>query len=134
MPDASKKSTIAERIEKGEISTKINRSKQDHHIEGTNEFKTYQDGRSKKGHTVQNILTINEHQTQKLINDFSGKGEVKKVKNNTNVNVEYAETDFAIGKYYSNGKYYDTKRFAIHYSKNGAHVVPVEPKGVFIDD
>ena len=104
------------------------------HIEGTNEFNTYKKGRNEKGRTVQNILTINDTQVQKLINDFAGKGEPKKVKNNASVNVEYAEANFIVGKYYSDGKYYDTKRFAIHYSKSGAHIIPVGPKGVFNND
>ncbi|MBQ6877956.1 MAG: hypothetical protein IJO22_06110 [Oscillospiraceae bacterium] len=134
LPDTSKKSTIAERIEKGEISTKLNKWKQRKHIEGTNEFRTYKEGRNKKGHTYQSILTIDDNQTQKLINIFSGKGEPKKVKNNTSVNVEYVDADVVVGKYYSNGQYHDTKRFAIHYGKDGAHIIPVDPKGVFDDE
>ena len=134
LPDVPKKSTITERIEKGEISKKLDIWKQKKHIEGTNEFNTYKKGRNEKGRTVQNILTINDTQVQKLINDFAGKGEPKKVKNNASVNVEYAEANFIVGKYYSDGKYYDTKRFAIHYSKSGAHIIPVGPKGVFNND
>ena len=124
-----KKTARLARIEKGEISVKLNWNKQKKHVEGTNEFTTYKEGRKKNKHTSQSILTIDKQRTQYLMEKYAGKGEQKKVKGTNSVNVEFVETDCIVGKYFKNNEYYETKRFSIHYSKNGAHIVPIGPKG-----
>ncbi|WP_280157295.1 polymorphic toxin type 50 domain-containing protein [Virgibacillus chiguensis] len=46
-----------------------------------------------------------------------------------NKNKERVDFDQVIGKYYNmdTGKYTNTTRGMIHYSKSGAHIVPSEP-------
>ena len=127
LPDVPKKSTIAERIEKGEISTKINSGKQDHHIEGTKGYMDYYKQRLKNGRTPQNILTIDEKTVQELINKYAGTGTPKIPGGNEPIKTEYIDAPFVVGKFYRNNKYYDTKRFAIYYGKEGAHIVPAAP-------
>ena len=123
LPESQKKSTIAERIEKDEISTKIDKWKQNKHIEGTKEYRD----RYKDGSNPQDILTVSMEEAQKLVDKFGGKGDPGK----SDINgtwTEFVDADYVVGKYYSNGEYHDTKRFTIHYGKKGAHVIPVRPK------
>ncbi len=125
LPDVQKKSTITERIEKGEISSKIHEGRQRKHIEGTKEYwDKYKDGSN-----PQDVLTISLEEAQKLVNKNAGKGTPGKSDANGTW-TEFADADYVVGKYYSNGEYHETKRFTIHYSKKGAHVIPVRPKGV----
>ncbi|PAD92826.1 transposase [Shouchella clausii] len=60
---------------------------------------------------------------QELLDEFAGKG--------TTVTKNKERVDFGepIGKYYDRdtGNYVETTRGLIHYSKNGAHIVPSEP-------
>ncbi|KML15056.1 transposase [Bacillus sp. LK10] len=60
---------------------------------------------------------------QELLDKFAGKG--------TKIGEHKERVDFGqvIGKYYDKdtGKYVETTRGLIHYSKNGAHIVPSEP-------
>ncbi|WP_345911009.1 T7SS effector LXG polymorphic toxin [Bacillus altitudinis] len=60
---------------------------------------------------------------QELLDKFAGKG--------TKIGEQKERVDFGqvIGKYYDKdtGKYVETTRGSIHYSKNGAHIVPSEP-------
>ena len=127
--DVYKNNSIKERIEKGELSKKISIGKQKKHIEGTKEFEDYKKSRIEKGKTVQSVLKINEKEAQQLIEEIAGKGEPKITNGKELIKVEYFDADFIVGKYYKDNKYYDTKRFAVHYGKNGAHIVPVKPKG-----
>ncbi|PAD11281.1 polymorphic toxin type 50 domain-containing protein, partial [Shouchella clausii] len=57
------------------------------------------------------------------LDEFAGKG--------TTVTKNKERVDFGepIGKYYDRdtGNYVETTRGLIHYSKNGAHIVPSEP-------
>lgn len=117
------KRTIKERLDAGELSSTIHVGRQNKHIEGTKEYwDKYKDGSN-----PQSVLTIDKEKAQELVNKYKGKGEPWKV-NENGVWTEFVSTDNIIGKYYSNGKYYDTNRFAIHYSKKGAHIFPVSPR------
>ena len=123
LPDVPKKSTITERIEKGEISTKIISGRQNKHIEGTKQYKD----KYKDGANPQDVLTISMEEAQELVDRYCGKGDPGKSDMNGTW-TEFMDADHVIGKYYSNGEYHETKRFTIHYSKKGAHVIPVRPK------
>ncbi len=117
------KRTIKERINDGELSTRIHIGRQNKHIEGTKEYlDKYKDGSNPQG-----VLTISKDEAQKLIDKFQGTG--TKGKNNKNGEwTEFVDADTIIGKYYRNGQYWDTKRFVIHYSKKGSHIIPVQPR------
>ena len=117
------KRTIKERINDGELSTRIHIGRQNKHIEGTKEYlDKYKDGSNPQG-----VLTISKEEAQKLIDKFQGTG--TKGKNNKSGEwTEFVDADTIIGKYYRNGQYWDTKRFVIHYSKKGSHIIPVQPR------
>ncbi len=121
------KRTIKERINDGELSTRIHIGRQNKHIEGTKGYFDYYEQRLKIGKTPQNILTIDNKTMQDLIDKYAGTGTPKITRGNEPIKTEYIDAPFVVGKFYRNNKYCDTKRFAIHYSKNGAHIVPVAP-------
>lgn len=98
---------------------KINSNKQNKHIPGTKEFEK---GKSE--------ITISLSECQKLIDKFSGKGQML---NNGRERVDFGKI---IGYYVDSetGKKYPTTVGLIHYSKTGAHIVPATPKGGFKND
>ncbi|TFV09306.1 transposase [Bacillus stratosphericus] len=69
------------------------------------------------------IFNGDNKKAQELLDKFAGKG--------TKIGEHKERVDFGqmIGKYYDKdtGKYVETTRGLIHYSKNGAHIVPSEP-------
>lgn len=121
---------LKEKIQSGEISTKLKPQVQARHVEGTPQFKEYLAQRLKKGKTPQSILTVTMDEAQNIVDKYSGTGIVI-VKTNKDKSVEireYANIDKVIGKEYTNNKYRKTKRVCIVYSKNGTHIFPVPPK------
>ena len=115
------------KIDSGEISTKISPQKQAKHIEGTMEFERYTANRLKARKTPQSILTISPEDAQKLLDNKTCTGIVE-ITGKDERAVEYCNADIVIGKYYAKNEYHETKRFAIHYSKKGTHVVPTLPE------
>ena len=64
---------------------------------------------------------------QKIINEYSSKGEVRKFPDNHFR--EVIKTDAFKGMFgdRTTGKYIPTNRATIHYSKKGTHLVPAAP-------
>lgn len=91
------------------FTTKVHSGKQGKHIAGHN---NYQKGKS--------ILTGN---AQNLLNKYAGRGTM------INSNKERVNFGQVIGKWVdpNTGKAYKTTKGIIHYSKNGAHIVPSRP-------
>ncbi|WP_368196739.1 T7SS effector LXG polymorphic toxin [Bacillus pumilus] len=75
------------------------------------------------GRPNKSIFNGDNQTAQELLDKFAGKG--------TKIGEHKERVDFGqvIGKYYDKdtGKYVETTRGLIHYSKNGAHIVPSEP-------
>lgn len=75
------------------------------------------------GRPNKSIFNGDNKTAQELLDKFAGKG--------TKIGEHKERVDFGqvIGKYYDKdtGKYVETTRGLIHYSKNGAHIVPSEP-------
>ncbi|UXO87005.1 MULTISPECIES: T7SS effector LXG polymorphic toxin [Bacillus] len=75
------------------------------------------------GRPNKSIFYGDNKKAQELLDKFAGKG--------TKIGEHKERVDFGqmIGKYYDKdtGKYVETTRGLIHYSKNGAHIVPSEP-------
>ena len=90
----------------------IHMGKQGKHIIGHN---NYQKGKS--------ILNISTDSAQSLIKKYSGTGQ------KINSHKERVNFKRVIGKYFDEktGKAYDTTMGMIHYSKDGAHIVPLRP-------
>ncbi|MED0664284.1 polymorphic toxin type 50 domain-containing protein [Geobacillus thermodenitrificans] len=87
----------------------VHQGKQGKHIPG---HPNYQQGKS---------IFIGD--AQKLLEEHAGKGEW------IGQNKERVDFGVVIGKYVdpTTGKEYDTTKGIIHYSKNGAHIVPARP-------
>ncbi len=95
-------------------NTTVHEGRQGKHIPGHN---NYIPGRS--------IFNGTAKDAQALIDKYAGTG------TKYGDNKELIDFHKIIGKYYdlTTGKYYDTTRGMIHYSKDGAHIVPQRPKG-----
>lgn len=121
---SEQRAILKEKIENGELSTKLSRQQYEKHTPGTAAFDKYRDSLLEKGENPQSVLTISREEAQTLIDKHSTTGTpfVQKTKY-----VEYCTADHVIGKYYSDGQMVETTRFAIHYGKKGAHIVPVKP-------
>jgi hypothetical protein len=65
---------------------------------------------------------------QRLINQYSGTGEIRINDKGEWVNKEFIEADFDIGVVvdFATGKELTTNRFSIHYGKKGTHIVPAK--------
>lgn len=106
---------LKKKIVSGEIPVKIDLGKQGKHIKGHN---NYSDGKS--------YLTIDENETQKLVEKYAGTGSFKRDRNDKWTNKEFITSDKVIGYIVDpvTGVEMPTSRFSIHYSKNGVHIVP----------
>ncbi len=95
------------------FSKNVHSGRQGKHIVGHNNYQ--------KGKSVFNGTTAD---AQNLIKKYSGTGRKQ------GANKEIVDFKKTIGKYVdpTTGKSYDTTMGTIHYSKDGAHIVPARPK------
>ena len=118
-------SSVTKKIEIGEYSTKLKQQEYQKHVDGTVKYKEYLESRIAKGGNPQSILTISSEEAQKIIENKAGTGIIKVDRNGNPRPQEQITCDNVIGKYYYKGDYIDTKKAVIHYSKRGAHIVPI---------
>lgn len=118
-------STVTEKIRNGEYSIKLKQQEYLKHVEGTVKYNEYLTSRKAKGGNPQSVLTISEKQVQKIIENKAGTGIIKVDKNGNARPQEQITCDEVIGKYYYQGTYIKTNKAVIHYSKRGAHIVPI---------
>lgn len=126
IPRHSSSIKIIEKIRSGEISTKCNREHFEKHTEGTKQYRSYLESREKRGWGPQSSLTITFEESQELIDQFAGTGIVASTKKGVPKKREDVNFKKYIGYYYRDGKKFPTTKGAIHYSKKGAHIVPIE--------
>ena len=109
--------SIRKDIRSGKISTSVEKGKQGKHIIGHN---NYIPGRS--------YLTISEDEVQQLVNKYAGTGWMQRDGKNRWVHKEIITADEVIGVSVDPAAGYEqeTKKFVIHYAKNGVHIVPCE--------
>lgn len=119
---------IKQRISVGEYSLKLSQQQYLKHVEGTKQFKDYMSSRVLKGQTPQGRLFLSEDEAQSFIDRLSGSGVPKVNRKGEVLQIEFVSDEKAIGQYYKNGQWNDTKRAAIHYGKKASHIVPVEEK------
>jgi len=108
--------TIHERINFGEISKTVNTEKQNRHIRNSG---AYLEGRS---------YLLDGIDPQGLVDRYHGTGEAKFTEAGRWKNKELIDADRIIGISINpaTGEETATKRFVIHYSKTGVHIVPAE--------
>ncbi|MDE1367663.1 T7SS effector LXG polymorphic toxin [Bacillus licheniformis] len=98
---------------------KVKPGAQEKHIPGTPNYKQeVANGKNKS------IFNGDNKKAQELLDKYAGTGTILKNENRERVNFGQV-----IGKYYNKktDKYEDTTNGIIHYSKNGAHIVPSRP-------
>lgn len=107
--------SLAEGLERGQISLTINPEKQNRHIRGTAE---YIEGRS--------YLAISIDEAQDIVNRYHGKGKTREKRDGTFEMKERIMTDRIIGISINpkTGEESPTHAATIHYSKTGTHLVP----------
>ena len=99
---------------KTEYNLQIRQGKQNHHIKGRN-------GYTNKSYLLEGI------DAKKLVDNFGGKGKLKRTIAGELTDKEFCEVDFIIGVVVDKetGEETETNRFSISYSKKkGTHVVP----------
>lgn len=107
--------SLRRKIKVGQISTNIESGKQGKHIMGHN---NYIPGRS--------YLTISEDQVQNLVQKYAGTGWIRRDGNERWSHKEIITADKIIGVAVDplTGEKKETRKFVIHYSKKGVHIVP----------
>jgi SPP1 gp7 family putative phage head morphogenesis protein len=101
---------------RNKYNLKVNKDSQGKHIEGS---KTFKAGLNKSE------ITISIDEVQELVNKYAGTGKIEKA--NGKVRVETVASNKFVGIVKGNkikGKGKRTRKFKIHYSKNGTHIVP----------
>lgn len=124
----NKISTIRERINKGEYSTKLSHQQYLKHKDGTTQYQQYADSRTSAGNSMQSKISVDEQTAQRLIEKYAGTGTPATSKTGAVVSKEYITAEIIVGRVWVNGAWVNTHRFAIHYGKNGAHIVPVRER------
>ncbi len=116
---AYKDQPIRDKIRSDEQPKTIEVGKQGKHILGHN---NYIDGRS--------YLTVTMDEAQELVDKYAGTGELRRDGKGNWVNKEFIMSPQIIGVWINQrtGEQIKTHRFAIHYSKKGAHIVPAEER------
>lgn len=107
--------SIRKDIRSGKIYTSVEKGKQGKHIIGHN---NYIPGRS--------YLTVSEDQVQNLVQKYAGTGWLRRDSNDRWVHKEIVTADRTIGVVVDplTGEKKGTRKFVIHYSKTGVHIVP----------
>lgn len=109
-----KDKTIRDKINSDAVVKTIHPGKQGKHIIGNN---NYMDGRS--------YISISVNEVQKLVDQYAGSGELLRDMSGRWNNKELVQADSIIGSVVnSQGEVMETKKFIIHYGKNGTHIVP----------
>lgn len=116
------KDELRDKLNKGELSTKLNKYKQGRHIIGNPDF----DKRLKDGE-FPSYISVSKMEVQRIINEKSLTGQVKKV-GGAYHEVITADSNFGICCSIITKKKMKTNRGVIHYSKDGAHLVPTWPE------
>lgn len=105
------------KIQSDGVAKVIEKGKQEKHILGAN---NYTAGRS--------YLTISVEEAQSLVDKYAGTGDIKWTNSGSWANKEIVMADKVIGVCVDpvTGEEMETRRFTIHYSKKGVHIVPAK--------
>lgn len=118
-------STVTEKINSGEYSTKQSKQNYLKHAQGSPQFEQYKKTRTERGGNPQSILSISEEEAHKIILQRSGTGIVRVDRKGKAKPQESIDCGKVVGYYFAKGKYHPTTKVTIHYGKNGTHIVPI---------
>lgn len=116
------------KVEYSALNKKVKESKQREHTFRDKRWTEESRKRVEKGDNPNAFIYDNQN-AQDLVNKYSGKNKLIYRKNSA-YPIEFATADTPVGKTFDKkvGKYVETKRFAIVYSKKGVHIYPVIEK------
>ena len=119
LQQAYKDQPIRDRLRSGEQPLTVVPDKQGKHIRG---HKNYMEGRS--------YLTITQEDAQKLVDQYAGTGELLRDSKGKWTNKEFITVKKQIGVWCDQMTREEklTRRFTIHYSKTGVHIVPAKER------
>lgn len=108
---------------------KILTGQQNKHIPGTKEYTDYQKRLEQKGQHGPAYLTVGSDKIDELVHRHAGTGDINLRKGEWDHKETILTNDEVVGKAVNNltGAEADTTVFAIHYAKNGVHIVPDYP-------
>ena len=118
--------TTADIMEKiKNIPKNIRIGQQNKHILGTHEYRQYSELLNSKGEYGPSYITGDLYFAKSLLDMYAGTGEFV-IKNGKWLNIEKVLSSNTIGTVVNNltGKEAQTCKFKIHYSVEGAHIVP----------
>lgn len=118
-------STVTEKINSGEYSTKQSKQNYLKHIEGSSQFELYKKTRMEQGGNPQSILSISEEEAHKIILERAGTGLVRVDRKGNAKPLESIDCGKVVGYYFAKGKYHPTSKVTIHYGKRSTHIVPI---------
>ena len=101
-------------VREGRVNLKLEQSKQNKHIKGTNENKLSPE---------KSYLIIGNDEIRSLAREYAGTGRMVSG-TNAGQQKEVVTLPFEVGYILDNGEWISTNRLTIHYSKTGIHVVP----------
>lgn len=118
-------STITEKINSGEYSTKMSQQQYLKHIQGSAQYEQYKATRVRDGGNPQSVLSISEEEAQKIIIEKSGTGIVRVDRHGKAKPQESVNCGKVVGYYFAKGSYHKTSKVTIHYGKKVSHIVPI---------
>ena len=118
-------STITEKINSGEYSTKMSQQQYLKHVQGSAQYEQYKSTRVRDGGNPQSVLSISEEEAQKIIIEKSGTGIVRVDRHGKAKPQESVNCGKVVGYYFAKGSYHKTSKVTIHYGKKVSHIVPI---------
>jgi hypothetical protein len=119
-------SWIHTQIEIGNYSDKLSKQQYQKHIVGTKQYVMYMEARQAKRLGPQGVLHISFEEAQEIIYQRSGTGLFTSTRAGERLPVEQISLNWVIGQYFDRGRFHDTCRAAIYYSRDSAHLVPIK--------
>ena len=123
---------IRDKIQSDKTNKKLEQGQYKKHVPGTHEFKQYQEKQERRGQYGPSYLTIDETETQELIDKYAGTGILTRGSDGRWLNEEIITThhgDIGVAVDNRNGKEAPTSVFKIKYSPSGkgTHMIPDYP-------
>lgn len=110
---------IRAEILEGKHNLTINQGNQDKHIVSSHSYKE---------ELHKSIFYGDQTKAQEMVNEYHGTGKIKLTSKGEWAKKEFISVNEDVGTVFDaeSQEYVKTKRFAIHYGKNGTHIVPVK--------
>lgn len=119
-------SSVIKKVKSGRYSLKLSWNSYNKHLEGTSDYKRYQESRARQGLGPQGVLLITKDEAQEIINRQSGTGIIKLNRYGEPLDHEFITCDRVIGKYYDKDGEHLTSKARIDHGNRGSHLIPIK--------